>query len=132
MNAAYSSNQLDSTTTLKLTVQSITDRRVLTVIAKLHSDLSHDFTAKELGREVGLRESQLRARFKEIMGVPLGHFIKQERLAEAHYLFVTEFLTVTKVMARVGFHDKSHFSHDFKTMYGISPGKFRQQCLKGK
>ncbi len=132
MNAAYSSSQFDSTTTLKLTVQSVTDHRVLTVIAKLHTDLSHDFTAKELGQEVGLCESQLRALFKIVTGMPLAHFIKQERMAEAHYLFTTEFLTVAEVMARVGFHDKSHFSHDFKTMYGISPGKFRQQCLKGK
>lgn len=64
--------------------------------------------------------------------MPLRRFTKQERLIEAHYLFVTEFLTVAKVMARVGFHDRSHFNRDFKAVYGIAPGKFRQQCLKGK
>lgn len=117
---------------LNLTVQSVTDQRVLTVIAKLHTDLSRDFTAEELGQKVGLRESQMRAVFKKIMGVSLMRFIKQERLTEAHYLFATEFLTVAKVMARVGFHDRSHFNREFKAAFGMPPGEFRKQCLAGK
>ncbi len=132
MNATSSSNPLDATAMLKLTLQPIAERRVLAVIVKLQTNLARDFTAEELGHEVRLSASQLQALFKKTVGTPLAHFRKQMRLTAAHDLFVNEFLIVKEVMARVGFHDKSHFSHDFKTMYGISPGKFRQQCLKGK
>ena len=68
MNATSSSNPLDSSAMLKLTSPVIAERRVLAVIVKLHSDLSHDFTPAERGEEVGLSDSQLRALFKKTMG----------------------------------------------------------------
>ena len=132
MNAISSSSQLDSTETLALTLPPIVERRILAVIVKQQKELSRHFTPAELSQEVHLSGSQLQALFSKTVGMPLAQFTKQMRLTVARHLFVTEFLTVGEVMTRVGFHDKSHFTHDFKKAYGISPGKFRQQYLKGK
>lgn len=55
-------------------------------------------------------------------------FIKQVRLSEAEKLLRTSFLRVKEIMNRVGFLDESHFGHEFKKTYGVSPSKYRSNA----
>ncbi|NOT59660.1 MAG: helix-turn-helix transcriptional regulator [Acidobacteria bacterium] len=126
------SNPLDSTTTLSLTLPPIDDRRILAVIVKLQSDLAHHFTPEELAKVAHLSASYMQARFSELVKKPMEKFQQEIRVKAAHDLFVTEFLTVQEVMARVGLRDRKRFYRDFKAEYHMTPGVFRKLCLQGK
>ena len=47
------------------------------------------------------------------------------RLEEAKSLLQNTSMSVKEVMCSVGMTDKSHFSRDFRRVYGIAPSRFR-------
>jgi transcriptional regulator GlxA family with amidase domain len=55
--------------------------------------------------------------------------LREVRLREAEKLLRTTFLRVKEIMNRVGFLDESHFGHQFKKTYGLSPSKYRNACI---
>jgi AraC-like DNA-binding protein len=46
-------------------------------------------------------------------------------MERAKILLETTFLSVKEIMTEVGVSDESHFVRDFKSVYGVSPARFR-------
>lgn len=83
------------------------------------------FDLEELARKANLSASHLRHLFKSETGFTPARFVKQVRLEQAAHLLGTTFLSVKEVMNRVGITNESYFSREFKKVYGVAPGEFR-------
>lgn len=101
------------------------DRRLMKVIETVQNNLQLELSLEELARSVNLSLSRLRHLFKEVTDVALSQFIKLLRIERAAYLLETGFLTLKVVMDKVGIKDESHFIRDFKTVYGMTPARYR-------
>ncbi len=103
------------------------DQRVQIVRSAIEKDCRRAWTMTALARLVNLSPSRLRHLFKSETGITPNQFIKEVRLDEAERLLRTTFLRVKEIMNRVGFLDESHFGHEFKKTYGVSPSKYRSK-----
>jgi AraC family transcriptional regulator, arabinose operon regulatory protein len=83
-----------------------------------------------VARSVNLSNSRFRHLFKQKVGVSPLTFVKLMRLERARQLLQTSFLRVKEVAALVGANDMSHFSRDYKRLYGQTPSQTR--TLSGK
>ena len=104
------------------------DQRVEIVRSAIEKDCRRAWTITALAKLVNLSPSRLRHLFKGETGITPNQFIKHVRLSEAEKLLRTTFLRVKEIMNRVGFLDESHFGHEFKKAYGVSPSTYRSKA----
>lgn len=103
------------------------DRRVQAALDLMESNLQQAWTLQELACHVNLSPSRFRHLFKLEMGTSPARCLKTMRIERAKLLLETSFLNIKEIMNKVGFKDKSHFTQDFKRVYGLSPAKYRMQ-----
>jgi len=84
-----------------------------------------EFGVSGLCRELAVSRTQLYRKFKSISNKTLSDYFKILRLHKAKELLSTSELNVTEVSFSVGFKNLSHFSREFKSEFGKSPGEFR-------
>ena len=110
----------------------VMDQRVQIVRSAIEKDCRRAWTITALARLVNLSPSRLRHLFKSETGITPNQFVKEVRWSEAEKLLRTTFLRVKEIMNRVGFLDESHFGHEFKKTYGVSPSKYRSGFTTGE
>jgi AraC family transcriptional regulator of arabinose operon len=103
------------------------DKRVLTVINLLESDLRREVSLNKLAQSVNLSPWHLSHLFKSTTGTTPARYIKSLRMREAGRLLDYTFLRVKEVMNHIGAHNESQFFRDFKKTYGHTPVKYRQR-----
>lgn len=79
---------------------------------------------KDLAREVGLNEYQLKAGFKNIYGSPVFQFLTDYKMEHARKLLDTQEYKVNEVGFMVGYSNPSHFIAAFKKKFGTTPKKY--------
>jgi AraC-like DNA-binding protein len=75
----------------------------------------------EVAREVGMSESSLYQKFREITGTTPHQYQKSLRLMEAHTLLSSDGYAVSDAAFAVGYESASHFSRDYLRKFGIPP-----------
>jgi AraC family transcriptional regulator of arabinose operon len=108
------------------------DQRIQIVQSAIEKDCRRPWTITALAKLVNLSPSRLRHLFKAETGLTTNQFLREVRLREAEKLLRTTFLRVKEIMNRVGFLDESHFGHEFKKTYGLSPSKYRGAFSTGE
>ena len=79
---------------------------------------------KELAKEVGLNEYQLKAGFKEIYGNSVFAFLLDYKLDHSRVLLDTQKYQVNEVAFQMGYTNPSHFIAAFKKKFGMTPKKY--------
>ena len=74
-----------------------------------------------------MSKASLYRRFKETLDKTPGEFIRSIRLEHAAKLLRTTQLTVSEIMFRCGFSNKSYFYREFLKQYGYSPKDYRNR-----
>jgi AraC-like DNA-binding protein len=82
-------------------------------------------TIADLARHLDISESNLRARFRETAGVPLGQYLRNYRINRAMALLRTSDLPVSEVADESGFASPQAFSRAFREATGQSPRAYR-------
>ncbi|PID55562.1 hypothetical protein CSB45_15380, partial [candidate division KSB3 bacterium] len=77
-----------------------------------------------LAKRVGTNECYLKKGFRDKMGMSIGEYICELRMARALDLLETGKHTVTETALAVGYNNLSHFSIAFKKFYGKSPLRY--------
>jgi AraC-like DNA-binding protein len=75
----------------------------------------------DVAREVGMSESSLYQKFREITGTTPHQYQKTLRLIEAHALLSLDGYAVSDAAFAVGYESASHFSRDYLKKFGIPP-----------
>lgn len=108
-----------------VTQRSTQHQRVLLATCFIHNNLQRDLALGEVAAAVHLSLSRFNGLFKKVTGLPPAHYIKLLRMETARRLLTTGFPSTTEVMDKVGIKDHSHFAHDFKQLYGVTPAQYR-------
>lgn len=106
------------------------DRRIESIISKIESDISRSWDTPTLASMVDLSPSRFRHLFKQETGTSPAQYLKELRLRKAKQMLRKTFLSVKQILKRVGIRSNSHFVHDFKKTYGITPTAYRRRIWR--
>lgn len=90
----------------------------------LLKNINNPLSLKELSRQAGLNEYQLKAGFKEIYGNTVFGYLLDHKLDNARVLLDSGKYQVTEVAYQVGYTNPSHFIAAFKKKFGVTPKKY--------
>ena len=95
--------------------------RMAKAIRRLHRRFDQPVRMEELAADLGMSASTFYQRFRDVTGMTPLQFQKEVRLQEARRLLLEGDLDAATAGYRVGYNDPSHFSRDYKRMFGDPP-----------
>lgn len=95
--------------------------RIAPAIERLRKDFDQPLRIEEIARELGMSVSGFHHHFKAVTAMSPLQFQKQLRLQEARRLMLGEHLDATSAGYRVGYDNASHFSREYKRLFGAPP-----------
>ncbi|WP_454651101.1 AraC family transcriptional regulator [Bradyrhizobium liaoningense] len=104
----------------------VRDPFVARTLALLHRDVTRDWDVEELSRQVGLSRSALAARFLDLIGMPLMHYLTSWRMQLASQKLRSTSTSLAQIAESVGYTSEAAFSRAFKKAFGIAPATWRR------
>ena len=95
--------------------------RIVKAVKKLREDFAKPLRIEDVAREIGMSVSGFHAHFKAVTAMSPLQFQKRLRLQEARRLMLTESLDAAEAGFQVGYDDASHFSREYKRLFGDPP-----------
>lgn len=95
--------------------------RIARAIDRLRSEFNKPLKVEEIAKEFGMSTSGFHHHFKTVTDTSPMQFQRQIRLQEARRLMLSEELDAAGAGYRVGYEDPSHFSREYKKLFGTSP-----------
>jgi AraC-like DNA-binding protein len=96
-------------------------QHVARAIQQLRQELDQPLRIDEIAQELGMSVSSFHHHFKAVTAMSPLQFQKQIRLQEARRLMLGEDLAAASAGYRVGYNDASHFSREYKRLFGLPP-----------
>jgi AraC-like DNA-binding protein len=90
-------------------------------VDRLRKEFDQPLRIEDLARDLGMSVSGFHHHFKAVTAMSPLQFQKQLRLQEARRLMLGEDLDATSAGFRVGYDDASHFSREYKRLFGAPP-----------
>lgn len=98
-------------------------KNVFDVLEDNHSD--PEFLVDEFARAMHMSSRTLQRKLKVLTGDTPAKLIWNFRLKKAAQLLKTTTMMVSEIAYEVGYGEHSHFSHQFKQLYGMNPSAYR-------
>ena len=98
--------------------------------ALILEDLRHYDSEPALAKKAGTNPYTLKKEFAAAYGVTVFQFSRQVRMERACELLGTTNYTIQTIAEMIGFAEGNNFQAAFKTVMGISPGKWRKANAK--
>ena len=95
--------------------------RMTEAIRRLQARFDETVRMEDLASDLGMSTSTFYERFKGVTGMTPLQFQKEVRLQEARRLLLEGGLDAATAGYRVGYNDPSHFSRDYKRLFGAPP-----------
>jgi AraC-like DNA-binding protein len=95
--------------------------RIAGAIERLRRDFDRPLRIEDLARDLGMGVSSFHQHFKDVTAMSPLEFQKQLRLQEARRLMLGEDLDAASAGYRVGYNDASHFTREYKRLFGEPP-----------
>ena len=111
-------------------IPALYDRQIGAALSLLHRHPEHDWRVESLAREIGMSRSGLSARFTELVGESVVHYLTDLRMQIAHRELRETSDTLAQIAERVGYHSEPAFNRAFKRVVGVSPGSVRRESAK--
>jgi AraC family transcriptional regulator len=100
--------------------------RLRAVVEYIEGHLDACPTLEQMAAAAHLSVYHFARQFKAATGVPPHQYVIMRRVERAkHLLQGGSDLSLAEVAARVGFSDQSQFTHHFKRVVGVTPGRFQ-------
>jgi len=104
-----------------MTVPGGQTHRISQAVEKICREYSQPLHVEDLARQIGMSVSGFHHHFKAVTAMSPLQFQKQLRLTEARRLMLGEHLDAATAGYRVGYDDASHFSREYKRLFGDPP-----------
>lgn len=95
--------------------------RIVQAIERMHKEFARPLQIEGLANELGMSVSSFHHHFKVMTAMSPLQFQKRLRLQEARRLMLGERLDAASAGYRVGYDDASHFSREYKRLFGAPP-----------
>ncbi len=96
-------------------------QHIARAVERLRETIDQPLRIEALAKELGMSVSGLHHRFKAVTAMSPLQFQKQLRLQEARRLMLSEGLDAANAAFQVGYNDASHFSREYKSLFGVPP-----------
>ena len=110
--------------------------QIATAIVHIRTNFRDAINVTDLARIVGMSVSAFHQHFKAATGTTPLQFQKHLRLYESRRMLVAGAFDASTVGRHVGYGDSSHFSRDYKRLFGESPTRdserIRARSVRGK
>jgi len=107
------------------------DEKFLDEVTRLVSEhIDEELNPAWIAEYLGMSKASLYRRFKDVLDKTPGEFVRNLRLKQAAKLLRTTQMTVSEIMFRCGFSNKSYFYREFLKQYGYSPKDYRNKANK--
>ena len=103
------------------------DRQVGRAIALIHREPERPWTVASLAGELSMSRSAFAARFTELAGEPVMHYVARWRMQVALGLLRDEGATVGQLAYQLGYKSEAAFARAFKRVIGLPPGAVRRR-----
>jgi AraC-like DNA-binding protein len=95
--------------------------RIARALERLRKDFDRPLRIEDIARELGMSVSGFHHHFRAVTAMSPLQFQKRMRLQEARHLMLAEDLDAASAGHRVGYGDASHFTRDYKRLFGAPP-----------
>lgn len=102
------------------------------VINYINSNFTKNISSSSISQQFGYDESYFCRKFKKATGITVLKYIRTQRLEHARRLLEKPKESIRHIAISCGFIDAAYFTNCFKSMYGISPTKYRNTYIKQK
>lgn len=92
-------------------------------------NFQNDISVEDIADVCGLNRSYFGKIFKEALGKSPQEFLLNYRMVKAAELLKLTKLSVGDISSAVGYGNQLHFSRAFKSIYGVSPKKWRAEQI---
>jgi AraC-like DNA-binding protein len=92
----------------------------------IDSDMRHHHTISEIAEYALINSSKLRTGFKELFGLGLFHYLKEQRLQKGKYLLENTEKSLKEISHLLGYKYPFNFNTAFKKRFGRPPGWYRK------
>lgn len=89
--------------------------------------LDDDWTVEKMAKKAGISSSYFPVIFRKCFKNSPAAWLKEKRLDKAKHLVETTYDHIDQIGLDVGMPTPSHFAHDFKLKYGLTPTQQRNQ-----
>ena len=90
-------------------------------IELINDDFDQQLRVENIANDLGMSVSGFHHHFKAVTAMSPLQYQKRLRLQEARRLMLGGGLNATDVAFRVGYNDSSHFSREYKGLFGLPP-----------
>ena len=101
--------------------------RITRAVERLRRDYDQPLRIEQIARDLGMSVSGFHHHFKAVTAMSPLQFQKRLRLQEARRLMLAEGFDAASAAYRVGYQDASHFSREYKSLFGVPPMRDVQQ-----
>jgi AraC-like DNA-binding protein len=105
--------------------------RIAEAVERLRNDFDQPLRIEDLARELGMSVSGFHHHFRALTAMSPLQFQKQLRLQEARRLMLGEGLDATSAGYRVGYGNASHFTREYKRLFGAPPMRDVEHLREG-
>jgi len=103
--------------------------RLNRVLEFIHANLDKKVSLSALAEAANMNMYYFASLFRRSMGVTPHQYVLDQRVELAKQLLCDRKLSVLDVGLQVGFSHPNNFARAFRRQAGISPGRFRKDCL---
>jgi AraC-like DNA-binding protein len=104
------------------------DKQIGGAIALIHRDPAREWSVASLAGEAAMSRSAFAARFTDLVGEPVMHYVTRWRMHVALSRIRDEGATVSELATGLGYCSEAAFSRAFKRITGVSPGSVKRKA----
>ncbi|GAA3594238.1 AraC family transcriptional regulator [Kineosporia mesophila] len=94
-------------------------------VHRMQADPQRNWTLEDLAHTVAMSRTTFAERFREAAGMPPLTYLTHWRMRLAERALTEDDVTIAALSHSLGYSTESSFSHAFKRIHGISPGRYR-------
>jgi AraC family L-rhamnose operon regulatory protein RhaS len=102
------------------------NREITDVILYLHSNYAEKITVDQLTKTFNTNRTTLNEKFNAAVGFSIIAYLIHLRIQLAAVMLRDTTLSISEILHRVGFNDRTHFSRTFRKNMGCSPSEYRK------
>ena len=105
--------------------------RIARALERLQKDFDRPLRIEDIAGELGMSVSGFHHHFRAVTAMSPLQFQKRMRLQEARHLMLAEDLDAAGAGYRVGYSDTSHFTREYKRLFGEPPMRDVERVREG-
>ena len=128
--AEPSERQTISSTTFTPVTGRATYKSLQKAIHIIFNRFQEDISFNEVLKETGMSKATFERHFRKLTGRSFTRFLSEVRLNYAGRQLIETDRTISEIAFSSGYNNLSHFNHQFKAFYQMSPRDFRRENIR--